>query len=144
MDWVTDNLAIGDLDDAMDLAELWRQGITAILCLNGFPTLLPKDGFAWHQVLINDGPGNRLEDLQEALDALGKLSLDHKVLVHCMSGTSRAPFVVSCFLAQKKGLHLTDVIKEVSKHRLGTHVNPALLDLYRQYAESIHLHPSDQ
>ena len=128
MDWINQQIAIGDIDDAMRRTKLEIAGITAVLSLNWFPSFLPSDGFSWHHMPLIDGPGNQPSSLRAALETLHSLvSSGHKVLVHCAAGTSRSPFVVACYLAPYQGFQFNEALELVAEKRTFVAVNPALL-----------------
>lgn len=131
MDWITPQLALGDIDDAIHIEDLRKAGVTAILCLNGFPTFLRFEGFVWRNVPLADGPGNHPSAIREALETLDMLvKKRHKVLVHCAEGTSRAPFIMTCYLNSYQNMNWRDALRLVTSQRPFTAINPALLSLY--------------
>ena len=60
MDWIEDDLAIGNLDDALAYDRLREAGIASVLTLNDFPSR-PRPGFEWRCEPLRDGPGNTPE-----------------------------------------------------------------------------------
>ena len=132
MDWITTHVALGDIDDAVHIEILRKVGVTAILCLNGFPSFPRYEGFVWHSVELIDGPGNEPSALVRAIDTIAALvSQGHKVLVHCAYGTSRSPFVVTCYLETFERLEMTQAMDLVMAKRPFTLIHEALLDLRR-------------
>ncbi len=132
MDWVTDQIAIGDVDDAINKRGLERDGVTAILSLYGFPTPILDEPLVQCQVVLEDGPGNSVELLHEALCTLDALLTNHRVLVHCMEGVSRSPFVVACHLALHEKISLLDALDLVGGKRwIG--INPSFYTLWDEY-----------
>ncbi|MBI2871642.1 MAG: dual specificity protein phosphatase family protein [Chloroflexi bacterium] len=131
MDWITKDIAVGAIEDALDYRGLRARGITGVLCLNGFPTFLALEGFAWRLVEMVDGMGNPPQALAWALAELRELARSHRVLVHCSEGVSRSPFVVACHLAMSRGIPLEEGIEMVRQRRPGTQISSHLLPLYR-------------
>ncbi|MDO8672507.1 MAG: dual specificity protein phosphatase [Dehalococcoidia bacterium] len=113
----------------MDTAGLEEAGITAILCLNGFPQSAKFSGLDWHEVNLIDGEGNSPDDIRRAVDLLGQLSRSHKVLVHCAEGVSRSPFVVACHLARMQKKRIMAAIGEVAIKRPCTRIDAGLLTM---------------
>jgi dual specificity MAP kinase phosphatase len=129
LDWITDRIAIGNVEDAMDVQSLREAGISGVLCLSGFPTWLNNEGFAWVAVPLIDGPGNSIEEVQEAVARLEKLSESHRVMVHCMEGLSRSAFVVACYLARTRHISVPAAIEEVERKRRNARIDQGLLAL---------------
>ena len=129
MDWITDDIAIGNIEDAMNVASLRASGITAVLCLNGFPQEAKRHGLAWVGITLIDGPGNSMDDFKAAVAALHELSQTHKVMVHCMEGLSRSALVVSCFLAAERSIPLDEAIVEVTRRRERAQIDHGLRSL---------------
>jgi len=123
------------MEDALDHESLVEEGITGILCLNGFPAFIAHLGlFDWRAVVMDDGPNNPPELLEKALVTLRELAARHQgVLVHCAEGVSRSPFIVACFLAEEKGQDLPATIRWVKERHQDTIVSPQLLPLWDQY-----------
>jgi protein-tyrosine phosphatase len=127
MDWITETIAIGDIDDALALERLQSAGISAILGLNDFPTISYDARFLWRRVQLFDGPGNAVDDIVRALATLDEfVAGGHRVLVHCREGVSRAPFVTACYLAQKGKLEFEDALAQVAARRQIANPHPGL------------------
>lgn len=132
MDWVTEQIAIGNVDDAVNIQQLKREGVTAILSLYWFPTPMLGQPVVQRQVLLHDGPGATVELLHEAISTLDTLLTEHKVLVHCMEGASRSPFVVACHLALRDKISLLDAVDLVGKRRRIS-ISPYFYTLWDEY-----------
>lgn len=135
MDWITERIAIGNIEDVLDYEGLSERGVTGILCLNGFPGFVAHLGlFDWRLVELIDGPGNPPELLRDALANLRELAESHeRTLVHCAEGVSRSPFVVACYLAERNGHDLAAAIELVEQKRSDTIVSSQLLPLWEEY-----------
>lgn len=133
MDWVTDRIAIGNIDDAVNKRRLEKEGVTAILTLSPFPTPDLHQPMVQRQVILEDGPGNSVELLHEALSALDTLVTGNKVLVHCREGVSRSPFVVACHLALRDRVSLLDALDLVGKRRGWIGIDPSFYALWEEY-----------
>lgn len=129
MDWITDSIAIGNIEDAMDTDGLRAAGITGVLCLNGFPQTPGRPGFAWLNVTLIDGPGNSIDDLRAAVRGLEELNRAHRVMVHCAEGVSRSALVVACYLAEQQAITLEAAIVQVQRERPRAQIDRALLAL---------------
>ena len=135
MDWITDRIAIGNIEDALNQQQLVEEGITGILCLNGFPRFTVHLGvFDCRVVTLNDGPGNSPELLDEALTTLRDLLVAHnRILVHCAEGVSRSPFTVACYLAQENGQDVATTLQFVAERRTVTAIQSELFLLWEDY-----------
>jgi hypothetical protein len=134
LDWITNDIAIGNCDDAVRLIELRHAGIDAILSLTGWPNNAANPhGIAWRCVELIDGEGNEVHRLHEALCHLHELLDAGSVLVHCMEGVSRSALVVASYLADKTNRSFEECLQEVARARRGVYLQPGLIDLRRTY-----------
>lgn len=129
MDWITDCVAIGNIEDAMDAEGLRAAGVTAVLCLNGFPHSPRSQGFVWMNVTLIDGPGNSIDEIRVAVRSLEELVASHRVLVHCAEGLSRSALVVACYLADLHAIPLEEAVAHVRRYRTRVEIDRALLAL---------------
>lgn len=129
MDWITERVAIGAIEDAMDAAGLREAGVTGVLCLNGFPQTPRFQGFAWVNVTLIDGPGNSIDEIRAAVDSLEALVAEHRVLVHCAEGLSRSALIVACYLADLHAMPLEEAVDHVKRYRTRAQIDRALMAL---------------
>jgi protein-tyrosine phosphatase len=129
MDWITERVAIGAIEDAMDAEGLRAAGVTGVLCLNGFPHSPRSQGFAWVNVTLIDGPGNSIDEIRAAVRSLEELAAEHRVLVHCAEGLSRSALVVACYLADLHAMPLEEAVAHVKRYRTRAEIDRALLAL---------------
>ena len=74
MDWITQEIAIGNCDDARRFDKLREAGIGGILSLTGWPNGANNvHGVDWRCVELIDGFGNPVTRLQEAICHLHEL-----------------------------------------------------------------------
>ena len=141
MEWITRDIAIGDVDDARRLDELRKVGIAGILSLNGWPnSAFNLHGLTWRCVELIDGHGNDVRRLQQAVWHLHDLLTYGPVLVHCMQGVSRSPLVIASYLADKAGRPFEECLEEVSLIRTRTCLQPGLIELRRAFEKAFELH----
>lgn len=141
MDWITRDIAIGNVDDARRFDALRSAGIESILSLNGWPNSAANThGFTWRCVELIDGHGNDVGRLKDAVWQLHELIARGAVLVHCMEGVSRSPLVVASYLADKSARPFGDCLQEVSLLRQRVSLQPGLLELRRAYEAAIQPH----
>ena len=99
MNWITDQIAIGNYLDAQDLELLRREGIMSILSLDGSlagraPSELGVQKIA--AMKLQDGPGNDRATFLQAVDTLARfVSASPPVLVQCHAGRSRSVVIVA-------------------------------------------------
>jgi protein-tyrosine phosphatase len=138
LEWITRDIAIGDVDDARRLDQLCSAGIAGILSLNGWPnSAFNLHGLTWRCVELIDGHGNDVRQLQQAVWHLHDLLKRGRVLVHCMQGVSRSPLVVASYLADRTGRPFDACLEEVALVRTRTCLQPGLLELRRAYEAAI-------
>ena len=141
MDWITSDIAIGNVDDALRLTGLRSVGIESILSLNGWPnSAANRHGITWRCVELIDGHGNDVSRLQEAVWQLHELLARGSVLVHCMEGVSRSPLVVASYLADKAARPFEDCLQEIAQLRKWVALQPGLIELRRAYESMIEPH----
>jgi dual specificity phosphatase 12 len=141
LDWITREIAIGNIDDAIRIERLHGAGIKSILCLNGWPNSATNShGLTWRCVELIDGDGNDVSRLREAIWHLHELVTDGAVLVHCMEGVSRSALVVASYLAETTGRPFEVCLEEVARVRKRVFLQPGLFDLRRAYESSTQPH----
>lgn len=113
MDWITDNIAIGNFIDARDE----YAAVDAILCLKEGCCAGREDVDAFCVPLI-DGPGNTRESIEEAIDTIASLvSSGDKILVHCHAGRSRSVCIVAAYFVRHHGMTAQDALALVGEKR---------------------------
>ena len=134
MNWITDQIAVGNIDDALNVSSLSEYCVTAVVSLHWFPLHIPARSVIHRRIELEDGVGNSPELLHQALSALDTLVVaKHRVLVHCLQGVSRSPFVVAGYLALRNKTSLSNAVTLVREHRTRTLVNPHLYLLWDEY-----------
>jgi len=141
LDWITSEIAIGNVDDALRLDGLRAAGIGGILSLNGWPNRAGfSEGMDWRCVRLIDGHGNDISQLEEAVRQLDELVGIGPVLVHCMEGVSRSPLVVASYLADREARSFDECLREVAQLRKWVSLQPGLIELRRAYEAAIEPH----
>jgi len=114
MDWITDNIAIGNLQDAKPgCAE-----VDAILCLMKDCICKSREDIDTFCVPLNDGPGNTPKSIEEALDIIsGLVSSGDKILVHCRAGRSRSVCIVAAYFVRHHNMTVQDALAFVGGKR---------------------------
>jgi hypothetical protein len=141
LDWITREIAIGNIDDAVRTDRLHGAGIRGILCLNGWPNnAMNSHGLTWRCVELIDGDGNDVSRLKEAIWHLHELVANGAVLVHCMEGVSRSALVVASYLAETTRRPFDVCLEEVARLRKRVFLQPGLFDLRRAYESTTQPH----
>ena len=121
MDWITDQIAIGNYLDAQDVELLRREGIASILCLDGsLAGRAPADlGVRKIAVVkLTDGPGNDRDTFFRAVDALSRFVGEWPpVLVQCHAGRSRSPVIVAGHFIRTRGVQPPEALRLVAAKR---------------------------
>lgn len=121
MDWITEQIAIGNYLEAQDLELLRAHGFRSVLSLDGSLSSRRAAGFGLDEIVgfkFIDGPGNDPRHYEYAVDALIRLS-ERKppVLVHCHAGRSRSAVVVAGYLVLSQALESDDALAYVAARR---------------------------
>jgi len=113
MDWITDQVAIGDALDALNHATEFD----AILCLLT-DCCDDRSDINGYCIPLHDGPGNRREHVLAAIDYIAEqVAKGSKVLVHCRAGRSRSVCIVAAYLMRHQGLSQRLAISMIAKKR---------------------------
>src|SRR6266571_2236663 len=127
MRWVTDTLAVGNIEHAMDVKTLRAAGVTAVLGLNRFPSLRHVPELEWRRVELIDGHGNASGEVMRAIQVLEELLGQHRVLLHCDAGRSRSPFIAACYLARRLGCGFPEAFAIVQSRLHDASIDAGLL-----------------
>lgn len=114
MDWITDNIAIGNFQDA-------RPGyaaVDAILCLKEDCICKNREDVDAFCVPLIDGSGNTRESIEEAIDVIaGLVSSGDKILVHCHAGRSRSVCIVAAYFVRHHNMTVKEALDFVGGKR---------------------------
>jgi protein-tyrosine phosphatase len=121
VDWITDEIAVGNYLEALDIELLQRDRFASALSLDG--TLYGKDpadcGLRRIEVVrLEDAPGNDFRLFKLAVDNLVELVRDAPpVLVQCHAGRSRSAVVVAGYLVTARGIDPEEALRFVAGKR---------------------------
>lgn len=132
MDWITDEIAIGNYLEAQDAALLSQHAFRSVVSLDGSLTAKHATEFGLAEVAayrLIDGAGNDLRVFRYAVEDLRRLvRLQPPVLVQCHAGRSRSAVVVAAYLMHARKLDPEAAIAAVAAKR-EINVTPALVEL---------------
>ena len=124
MNWVDDCVAIGNFIDANNVDLLRKENIDLIIDVR---TAFDFDFSEMRHTLICD----RAKKIAILLTALS--SLKAKVLVHCLEGIDRTPFIVMLYIAQKHNMTYKDAYDLVKQKRPETRFHQEWLEGYENF-----------
>ena len=102
MDWITENIAIGNY---LDAAKAHDKGISSILCLRENCCSEDNELVDVLAIPLLDGPGNQLRNIKDALDYIDEIvKANENILVHCHAGRSRSVCIVARYLMESRAL----------------------------------------
>ena len=121
VDWITEEIAIGNFIDAQDADLILREKIASALSLDAsLHRKKPSElGLKRIEVVnLEDGPGNHPRSFIQAVAYLDELVCDFPpVLVQCHAGRSRSVVVVAGHLMRSKSLSAEEAIAFVASKR---------------------------
>jgi protein-tyrosine phosphatase len=137
VDWITDEIAIGDWRDALDADLLRRECVSSVLSLIGKLVGRSAESLGVQRVEVfplQDGPGDDPGRFARAVDLLARLVEEGPpVFVHCRAGRSRSAAVVAAYLMRSQGLSAEEAVALVASRReIG--LNPEMAALVREFA----------
>ena len=108
--WITESLAIGDFTDTLNLDLLHKEKVDSILFLDSkeksrriMEAIKGEIDCSWYPVLTDpiENIWRFQDECQAAYDELSfSLSIGMKVLVSCIAGIDRSPFIVAMYLTK--------------------------------------------
>jgi protein-tyrosine phosphatase len=141
--WVTPDLAVGDIKAGKDLKQLLKNDIDVVVA--AVPKMpLESDTYINHgmslfHIPLFDIP--KQDILQWFHDSCDFIQAHHesgrKVLVHCMAGISRSVSLVMAYLIRKNGWNVEETLRFVRKRRPCANPNQGFLKQLRQFYVSL-------
>lgn len=115
MDWITDNIAIGNFVDAKQV----KTGeVDAILCLIDNCCTEDNDDFDIVVIPLVDAAGNSKRKFKDATDYIDDVvSSGEKILVHCHAGRSRSVCIVARYFMIKDRLTSVQALAKIEAKR---------------------------
>lgn len=121
MDFITDQIAIGDTFDAEDIVGLRDRGIRSVISLNGQLGRVSAAQMGLEALLtirLGDGWLADKAEFEEAVKGLERFATTHSpVLVHCTEGRSRSVMVVAAHLMRAMDLSFEEAVGRIRDER---------------------------
>lgn len=121
MDWIEEDIAIGNFVEAKDVELLEKASISSALSLDGTLSGVLPQSLKLKRievVRLEDGPGNDLRLFNLAINALDELvRATPPVLVQCHAGRSRSVVVVAAHLMKRLGIDAPTALARVASKR---------------------------
>jgi atypical dual specificity phosphatase len=136
VDWITDEIAIGDWREAQNADQLRHECVWSLLSLIGMFVGRSAESLGVQRVEffpLQDGPGDTPARFAAAVELLARLVHEGPpVLVHCRAGRSRSAAVVAGFLMRSCGWSAEEAVAFVASRR-AIELNPEMAALVRQF-----------
>ena len=133
MDKITENVWLGNIEAAININNLKKEGITKVLCLMdyGATTYAEEDKLNQKIFEISDIP------TQNIIKYFGKcfdfIKGNEKILVHCMAGASRSATVVIAYVMWSQKKSYDEAYKMVSEKRSCIFPNDGFKDQLKMF-----------
>lgn len=102
MDWITENIAIGNI---IDIKNISSRVFDSVLCLIENCCSEEEEEYDVMNIPLKDSSGNSSVSIKNAIDFIDDaVSYNEKILVHCHAGRSRSVCIVARYLMLKQGL----------------------------------------
>jgi hypothetical protein len=112
LNWIDESVAIGNFLEANDVGLLREKNIDLIIDVRTAFNANARFEFLFHRKILNSERAKKISILLTAL-----FKLKSKVLVHCLEGVDRTPFIVMLYVAQKYGMNYRDAYYFVKQKR---------------------------
>ncbi len=131
MNWIDESIAIGNLVEANNVGLLRREGIDLIVDVRTAFDTNPRFEFLHRRHILNYERAEKISILLVAL-----FGLKARVLVHCLEGIDRTPFIVMLYVARKHNLTLEAAYHFVKQKRPQTHFHWKWVKNYENFLAS--------
>jgi len=121
VDWIEEDIAIGNFVEAKDVELLEKASISSALSLDGTLSGVQPQSLKLKRievVRLEDGPGNDLRLFHMAINALDELvRTAPPVLVQCHAGRSRSVVMVAAHLMKRLSIDAPTALARVASKR---------------------------
>lgn len=112
LNWIDESVAIGNLFEANNVNLLRKENIDLVIDVRTAFNANARFEFLLRRHILNIERAKKISILLTAL-----FSIKTKVLVHCLEGVDRTPFIVMLYVAQKYGMNHKDAYYWVKQKR---------------------------
>jgi len=112
LNWIDESVAIGNLIEANNVNLLRKEDIDLVIDVRTAFNANARFEFLFRKQILNSERAKKISALLIAL-----FSLRAKVLVHCLEGVDRTPFVVMLYVAQKYNMNYKNAYYLVKQKR---------------------------
>lgn len=128
MDWITKNIAIGNVHSAKNLNGQFEM----VLCLTGCCKDVEDEDDVYREIIpLIDGPGNSIEKVKLAVKFIQEaVEADERLLIHCNAGHSRSTSIVALWMMMHMGMTKGEAFKAISLKRT-VFLSPGIEDLFK-------------
>jgi hypothetical protein len=112
LNWIDESVAIGSFIEANNVNLLRKENIDLVIDVRTAFNSNAFFEFLFRKQILNNEKAKKISVLLNAL-----FSLKAKVLVHCLQGVDRTPFIVMLYVAQKYNMSYKDAYYFVKQKR---------------------------
>jgi hypothetical protein len=131
LNWIDESVAIGNLIEANNVSLLRRENIDMVIDVRTAFNANARFEFLLGRHILNSKRAMRISILLASL-----FSLKSKVLVHCLEGTDRTPFVVMLYVSEKYGMNHKDAYYFVKQRRPQTRFHWRWVKKYENFLKT--------
>ena len=132
MDYICDNIYLGDKKAAGDEANLLKNNIKAVVnCAQGCVSEYNEIKFI--ELNLLDDENQSILPKFDIAYAFIKEHSNHNILIHCKEGRSRSASLVVFYLMKEKGWDYDTSIKFIRKKRRSAHPNSGFKKQLKEY-----------
>ena len=128
LNWIDDSVAVGNIIEANNVGLLRKENIDLIIDVRTAFDTNPRFEFLRSRHILNYERAWKISIL-----LIAQLSLKAKVLVHCLEGIDRTPFIVMLYAAQKYGISHKDAYYLVKQRRPQTRFHWNWVECYESF-----------
>lgn len=128
LNWIDESIAIGNIIEANNVAFLRKENFDLIIDVRTAFDTNAYFEFLWSGHILNCERAKKISIL-----LIAQFSLKAKVLVHCLEGIDRTPFIVMIYIAKKYGMSHKDAYYLVKQRRSQTRFHWHWVEEYENF-----------
>lgn len=139
LDWITEDIALGSIDQAMAAEVLDTEGVKAIVSIG---ELAPKTGL-FHKHFPHIKDDRSFLDLSDGQIAEVMMAIDQarqhgKTFIHCAAGVSRSPGFTALYLSLLNSIGFVTSLDMIREKRPKVNPQPEVLIRLNKYQQDSH------